>query len=147
MAQHWASTDPDSLKKGRVELQGRLASSQLPDELIVCIEHDFFEPQPVQGATVYMARYILHNWSDAYCLKMLKRLREAAGPGTKLVVMEQIMDHLSRSPEPKKWSIPGNSGYMGPEPLLAYPVAVSGYTYFLDILVSICRHKTADRQC
>lgn len=68
---------------------------------------------------------------------MLERLRAAAGPDTKLVVMDQILEYLSRDPESQDLDIPGTSRSTAPKPLLPYPDAVSGYVYFMDVLVSI----------
>lgn len=46
--------------------------SQLPKDFqgrICGMEHDFFTPQPVEGADIYLFRWILHDWSDKYCVK------------------------------------------------------------------------------
>ncbi|KAL8980683.1 MAG: hypothetical protein Q9205_004301 [Flavoplaca limonia] len=37
-------------------------------------EHDFFTEQTLQGADVYLMRWILHDWSDAYAAKILRNL-------------------------------------------------------------------------
>ncbi|KAK4230056.1 S-adenosyl-L-methionine-dependent methyltransferase [Podospora fimiseda] len=36
------------------------------------ISHDFFTTQPIQKAEVYFFRWIFHNWSDEYCVKILR---------------------------------------------------------------------------
>ncbi|KAL8749667.1 MAG: hypothetical protein Q9184_006719 [Pyrenodesmia sp. 2 TL-2023] len=54
------------------------AAKDLPKELqgrIEFVPHDFFTEQPVdRDADIFLLRWILHNWSDAYCLKILKAL-------------------------------------------------------------------------
>ena len=60
-------------------------------ERVTLMEHDFFEPQPVQGADVYMFRFVFHNWSDEYCLKILRALVPAMRPGAKVVVNDHCM--------------------------------------------------------
>ncbi|KAI4151390.1 MAG: hypothetical protein LQ340_003535 [Diploschistes diacapsis] len=63
--------------------------SRIPDELrhrITGIEHDFLKPQPVQGADIYLFRWILHDWSDKYCVKILQSLVPALKKGAKIVV-------------------------------------------------------------
>ena len=55
-------------------------------EIVRVMEHDFFEPQPVQGADVYLFRFVFHNWSDGYCVKILRALLPAMRSGVKIVV-------------------------------------------------------------
>ncbi|KAJ3553407.1 hypothetical protein NM688_g3631 [Phlebia brevispora] len=105
----------------------------LSHHLSFIVEHDFFDPQPIKGAAVYMIRYVLHNWSDAYCVKILGRLREVTESTTKLIVHDQILDYLSRDTISVDTSIPGAARPMAQEPLLPYPDAIAGYAYALDI--------------
>jgi hypothetical protein len=58
------------------------------------MSHDMFSEQPVAGADVYLLRFVLHDWSDKYCVKVLKQLIPALKRGAKVV----IQDHLL--PEP-----------------------------------------------
>lgn len=94
-----------------------------------------FEAQPVADAAVYLLRFILHNWPDAYCVQILSRLRAVAQPNTRLIVMDQILDYLSRSEATTDLDVPGVSKPMAPPPLLPYPDAVAGYGYGMDMLV------------
>lgn len=55
------------------------------------MEHDFFEPQPVQGADVYLFRFVFHNWSDGYCSKILRALVPALRSGATVVVNDHCM--------------------------------------------------------
>lgn len=57
---------------------------------ITFMAHDFFAPQPVK-ADVYFFRWIFHNWSDAYCVKILQALIPALTPGAKVIVSEAVM--------------------------------------------------------
>jgi hypothetical protein len=50
--------------------------------------HDFFTPQPVMGAEVYLFRWIFHNWADKYCLRILENLIPALKPGSRIVLNE-----------------------------------------------------------
>ena len=50
--------------------------------------HDFFQPQPVKGAAVYFLRFVIQDWPDAECIKILKRIREAASPSSRLILFE-----------------------------------------------------------
>ena len=51
---------------------------------------DFFESVP-EGCDVYMMRDILHDWDDARSLAILKTIRKAMAPGSRLLVAEMVM--------------------------------------------------------
>jgi hypothetical protein len=55
------------------------------------IEHNFFEPQPVTNASIYILRAILHDWADPLSQTILSHLRKAASPNTKLVIGDFIL--------------------------------------------------------
>ena len=56
--------------------------------------HDFYTTQPVKGADIYYFRWILHNQSDKYAIKMLRALIPALKKGAKVV----INDHCLKEP-------------------------------------------------
>lgn len=69
------------------------ATSVIPAELrhrFTFMEHDFYAPQPVKGAAVYFLRMIMHDYSDAYCLKILRQIVPSMGPDSRIVVMDQV---------------------------------------------------------
>lgn len=86
-----------------------------------------------------MIRYVMHNWPDAYCLKLLSNLRAAAGPDSKLLVLDHIVDYLSRDTTDIEIDVPGAARHMAPEPLLPYPDSTIEYAYPMDILVGISK--------
>ncbi|KAI4159295.1 MAG: hypothetical protein LQ342_006699 [Letrouitia transgressa] len=53
--------------------------------------HDFFKPQPLNGAAVYMMRHICHCWPDKHLIKILQQNVPAMGPDSKIVVVETIV--------------------------------------------------------
>ena len=56
--------------------------------------HSFFTPQPVKDADIFLLRYVLHDWSNAKAIEILKLLREVAVPGkTKVVVIDGIIQY------------------------------------------------------
>lgn len=62
---------------------------------------DFLEQdQPIVGADVYLFRWVLHNWSEEYCVRILRRLASAMRAHSKVVVYEYL---LADGPE-FKWS-------------------------------------------
>lgn len=50
---------------------------------------DFFEAVPQGDA--YVMKHILHDWSDALAIKILKAIRAAIGPTGKLLVVEMVV--------------------------------------------------------
>ena len=73
----------------------------------------------------------MHDWSDEFCLTILKHLRAAAGPKTQLVIVEQVMPSVSE--EPATQEIPGAELPAPPEPLLRSYASMHAYLY--DIMV------------
>ncbi|KAI0855864.1 S-adenosyl-L-methionine-dependent methyltransferase [Xylaria cubensis] len=53
--------------------------------------HDFFQDQPVRDADVYHFRWIFHDWSDRYCLKLLRALVPALKPGARVFVSDFVV--------------------------------------------------------
>jgi hypothetical protein len=54
------------------------------------IAGDFFETVP-EGGDAYMLSWIIHDWDDDRCLAILKNCRQAMGPHSKLLVIEQVV--------------------------------------------------------
>ncbi|KAK1759952.1 S-adenosyl-L-methionine-dependent methyltransferase [Echria macrotheca] len=71
---------PDVIDKARAGLPSRSAGR------VTLMGHDFFTPQPVKGADAYFFRQILHDWSDDFCLRILRQLVAALKPGARLVI-------------------------------------------------------------
>jgi len=54
-------------------------------------DHDFFTPQPVQSAAVFLLRVITHDWPDEFVTQILLQLRHAATPQTKLILADYVL--------------------------------------------------------
>jgi len=119
----------------------KLWSAQLPDALVSTRArlqaHDFFTRQTVRGASVFLLSQILHDWSDKYCVKILARLREAAEPDTKLVVVEHVLQNACSVPDGEAWMVPGAVPRDAPAPLLANYGIASGISYMNDLGVLV----------
>jgi hypothetical protein len=87
--------------------------------------HDFLlEDQPVQGGDVYFFRWILHNWSDKYCVKILRGLIPSLKPGAKIVLNDNVLPQpgvLSRWQENRLRYV---SFFLSPPSLLFFVVFV-----------------------
>lgn len=45
-----------------------------------------------EGADLYLLRFILHNWGDEDCVRILKSCARAARPGSRIVVAEVLLE-------------------------------------------------------
>ncbi|KAF2757494.1 S-adenosyl-L-methionine-dependent methyltransferase [Pseudovirgaria hyperparasitica] len=52
--------------------------------------HSLFDPQSVQ-ADVFIFRWVFHNWSDEYCVRILKAQLPSMKPGARLILLEAIL--------------------------------------------------------
>jgi len=50
----------------------------------------FFEAVP-EGADAYVMKFILHDWKDADCLRILATIRRAIAPKGKLILLETVL--------------------------------------------------------
>jgi predicted transcriptional regulator len=66
----------------------KLAEHGLADR-VDCVGGDFFESVP--AADVYLMSYILHDWDDDSCLRILRNIGKAAEPGARLVLVEAVI--------------------------------------------------------
>ena len=79
-------------------------SSKIPAEVsdrITFMAHDLFSEQPIKGADVYFFRWILHDWPDKYCIKVLQCLIPALKPGARIIISE--------------FNVPPPGAYLGPK--------------------------------
>ncbi|KAJ4312052.1 fusarubin cluster-methyltransferase [Fusarium piperis] len=58
---------------------------------IEILDYDFFTPQPVKAADVYLLRTIIHDWPDADAVKILRGIVEAMGPSSRLLIMDMVL--------------------------------------------------------
>ena len=79
--------------------------------------HDFFEPQLARGE-VFFFRKVFHDWSDAYCERILRALGPALKPGVKLIVNDIVL------PEPN--GRPNYAEYVARRMDMAMMVMVNG---------------------
>ena len=61
-------------------------------------EHNFFEPQPVKVAAVYLLRMILHDWPDHECVRILAQLSSSMQPGARIIIMDMILPRPGSMP-------------------------------------------------
>ena len=57
---------------------------------------DMFRAVPA-GADVYLLKWILHDWDDADCVRLLRVLRSAMRPDSRLLVVDRVMPDRVRA--------------------------------------------------
>ncbi|KAF8995998.1 hypothetical protein BDQ17DRAFT_1330195 [Cyathus striatus] len=103
-------------------------------------EHDFFAPQPIKAAAVFLLRVILHDWPDDYARRILLQLREAAMPQTKLLIADWV---LPLACPDDMGSMSGLEGIEGAEsilasaPLLPNLGKASANAYWMDLTMQV----------
>jgi len=61
--------------------------------------HDFFQPQTVTDADVYMLRQVLHDWPDESAIQILKNIVPALKKGARVLVMDQVVPAPGQLPQ------------------------------------------------
>lgn len=59
--------------------------------------HDVFDAQPV-CADVFLLRWVLHNWSDDLCVRILQAQVPALKTGARVIVQEALMPQWNSVP-------------------------------------------------
>ncbi|KAK5710119.1 hypothetical protein LTR17_019181 [Elasticomyces elasticus] len=81
------------------DLQGTLAGAKEQVGInVTFMEHDFFDPQPVENADVYFFRWIFHDWSDGKCVSILKALIPALKLGARVIIMDAVLPQVGALP-------------------------------------------------
>ena len=74
----------------------------IPQELLPQFEfmvHDFYKPQPVE-ADVYFIRMIMHDYSDKYCIQILRPIVDVLKPGARILIMDAVLPPVGGAPAP-----------------------------------------------
>jgi hypothetical protein len=67
-----------------------------PGTNIEWMVHDYFTPQPVVAADVYLYRFVFHNLYDEKAVEVLRSAIPALKPGAKILINDESL------PEPGK---------------------------------------------
>lgn len=82
---------------GRIIMQDRPAvidkATKARDAGIETMVYDFFTEQPVKGARAYFIQFVLLNWDDADCVRILASQVPAMGPESVLMIVDFVQGH------------------------------------------------------
>lgn len=54
--------------------------------------HDFTTPQVERDIDVFFLRWVLHDWPETYCIRILRHLTPALRDGSKILIYEYVLD-------------------------------------------------------
>ncbi|THV55936.1 hypothetical protein BGAL_0002g00920 [Botrytis galanthina] len=73
-----------------IEAGAKTVPSELSDK-IEFMAYDFLKEQPVENADIYLFRWIFHNWSDKYCIQILRNQIPALKKGARIVINDNVL--------------------------------------------------------
>ncbi|KAF7937469.1 uncharacterized protein EAE98_001783 [Botrytis deweyae] len=80
-----------------VEAGAKTVPSELSDK-IKFMAYDFLKEQPVKNADIYFFRWIFHNWSDKYCIQILRNQIPALKKGARIVINDNVLPEPGTMP-------------------------------------------------
>ncbi|KAL8852077.1 MAG: hypothetical protein Q9221_003007 [Calogaya cf. arnoldii] len=88
------------LKAKYPTLPGRIICQDLPETIssappmvqgVEMMPYEFFTPQPVKDAKYYYLRTVLHDWPDDKAEAILKNVKDAMGPASRILIDEMVL--------------------------------------------------------
>lgn len=73
----------------RPDVLASIRDEDIPN--ITKMEHDFFQPQPVKGAHIYLLRRILHDFYDDVCVEIVRNIASAMVPSSRLLIGDFVV--------------------------------------------------------
>ncbi|KAF1992568.1 S-adenosyl-L-methionine-dependent methyltransferase [Aulographum hederae CBS 113979] len=86
-------------EKPGVSVEGAATLPAHLKDRIKFMDHDMFDSQPVKDADIYFMRHVFHNWSDKYCVEVLKKLIPALKPGAKVLACDLCIPDVGERAE------------------------------------------------
>jgi hypothetical protein len=63
--------------------------AEITSDRLEVVGGDFFERLP--AADLYLLKFVLHDWDDESCVKILRRCREAMEPGARIAIIDFLV--------------------------------------------------------
>ncbi|RYP54800.1 hypothetical protein DL768_000528 [Monosporascus sp. mg162] len=90
---------PQIIGQARKEILNTTEGDASVASRISFMEHDFLHPQTVTNADVFMFRFVIHDWSDKYVLRILENLLHAMKPTARIVIMDYVLGAAGSMPK------------------------------------------------
>jgi hypothetical protein len=68
-----------------------------PGTNIEWMVHDYFTPQPIVGADVYLYRFVFHNLYDKRAIDALRAAIPALKPGAKILINDESLPESGKA--------------------------------------------------
>ena len=88
---HGAITFADLARATDVDEASPLSQAEEVRDCLELQEYNYFNPQPIHDADIYLFRHILHDWSDAKAGEIIRNTVPSMKSGSRLVVSEYIL--------------------------------------------------------
>ncbi|KAF8128344.1 S-adenosyl-L-methionine-dependent methyltransferase [Boletus edulis] len=95
------------------DIWARDAPEALKNNQVAFVSLNFFEESPVQGQDVYYLRNIIHDWPDSEATVIMRSVRSAMAPHSRLLIHDYVLRSASRDRNAKSFGAD-----VAPEPLL-----------------------------
>ncbi|KAF8443681.1 S-adenosyl-L-methionine-dependent methyltransferase [Boletus edulis BED1] len=95
------------------DIWARDAPEALKNNQVAFVPLNFFEESPVQGQDVYYLRNIIHDWPDSEATVIMRSVRSAMAPHSRLLIHDYVLRSASRDRNAKSFGAD-----VAPEPLL-----------------------------
>ncbi|KAK3686896.1 hypothetical protein LTR37_019338 [Vermiconidia calcicola] len=79
----------EMILQDRPDVIDAIAQDSIPN--VTKIAHDFFTPQPVKNAHLYLLRRILHDFYEPDCIKIVKNIASSMGPTSRLLIGDFVV--------------------------------------------------------
>lgn len=84
----------------------RIGLGNVPRPQIEKVALDFFQEAPARGARIYFLKFILHDFSDADCLRILTHIKQAMTHGYSYIVINDfILPETGCHQLPAQWDL------------------------------------------
>ncbi|KAJ5629095.1 hypothetical protein N7490_011323 [Penicillium lividum] len=82
--------DLEDVTEGKHHATSLCQTKKDAPENIEKMKHNFFDPQPVQGANIYILARALHNWPDKEALMILQHIQVAMNQRSTLLIYDCV---------------------------------------------------------
>jgi ubiquinone/menaquinone biosynthesis C-methylase UbiE len=122
----WEAECPEAIQENRIEFA----------------EINFLTQVPVAGKDIYYLRNIIHDWPDHKAVVILRNIRQALGPHSRILVHDHVIRELNRTQAEAESASLGT--VVAPEPMLPNFGAGNILIYQQDLMMWIL-HNAKER--
>ncbi|KDQ24954.1 hypothetical protein PLEOSDRAFT_1114007 [Pleurotus ostreatus PC15] len=87
---------PDTIEEAKVFWKEEYPDA-IKDSRVAFTPIDFFKQAPVPDQDIYYISQIVHNWGDEDCITLLKNIRSAMSPKSRLLINDYLASHLDET--------------------------------------------------